>query len=51
MKNNYKIAITTGDITGIGMEITAKALNHLNLDTKDVAIITNEKILLKIKNN
>ncbi|MBO6272046.1 4-hydroxythreonine-4-phosphate dehydrogenase PdxA [bacterium] len=47
MKNNYKIAITTGDITGIGMEITAKALNHLNLDTKDVAIITNEKIFNK----
>ena len=29
MKNHFKIAITTGDINGIGTEITAKALAKL----------------------
>ena len=31
----YKIAITTGDIKGIGAEITKKALDFLRLDKKD----------------
>lgn len=35
----YKIAITTGDIKGIGAEITKKALDFLCLDKKDVLII------------
>ncbi len=39
------IAITTGDPNGIGAEITIKALNHLNLPTEKVTIITNKKIL------
>ena len=45
MKKNYnnKIAITTGDIGGIGAEITVKALNKLNLDPEKFVIITNEK--------
>ena len=40
-----KIIITTGDPNGIGAEITIKALNLLNLPTKDIAIITNSKVL------
>lgn len=45
--NNYKnkIVITTGDINGIGLEITVKALNSLDLDKDDVVIITNTDIL------
>jgi len=34
-----KIAITTGDIKGIGEEITIKALNALNLPKNKVLII------------
>ncbi len=34
-----KIAITTGDLLGIGEEITIKALNALNLPKEDVLII------------
>ena len=47
--NNYsdKIAILTGDPNGIGAEITIKALNLLNLPTKDILLITNDKILNK----
>ena len=45
--NNYseKIVILTGDPNGIGAEITIKALNLLNLPTKDLLIISNQKIL------
>ncbi len=45
--NNYenKIVITTGDPNGIGAEITIKALNLLNLPSKDIVIISNSKIL------
>lgn len=43
-KYKNKIAITTGDINGIGMEITIKALNELNLPEDKVVIITNENI-------
>ena len=47
MKKNYnnKIAITTGDINGIGTEITIKALNVLDVPEEDVVIITNESNL------
>ena len=54
--NNYseKIAILTGDPNGIGAEITIKALNLLNLPTKDIIIISNSKIINtygKLNNN
>ena len=42
-----KIAITTGDPNGIGAEIVIKALNLLNLPTRDIVIITNSKVLNK----
>ena len=47
--SNYseKIAILTGDPNGIGAEITIKALNALNLPTKDIVLISNQKILNK----
>ena len=46
MKNySDKIAITTGDPNGIGAEITIKALNLLNIPPKDIAIISNRKVL------
>lgn len=44
-KYSNKIAITTGDPNGIGAEITIKALNLLNLPTRDIVIISNSKIL------
>lgn len=45
--NNYqnKIIITTGDPNGIGTEVTIKALNLLNLPAKDIAIVSNAKIM------
>lgn len=47
MKNSYKdkIAITIGDITGIGPEVTVKALNKLDIPAEDVVIIGNKKCL------
>ena len=47
--SNYseKIAILTGDPNGIGAEITIKALKALNLPTKDIVLISNQKILNK----
>lgn len=45
MKYNNKIAITTGDINGIGAEVTIKALNLLNLPEDEIVIITNKKSL------
>ncbi len=44
-KYSEKIAILTGDPNGIGAEITIKALNMLNLPSKDIVIISNSKIL------
>lgn len=44
-KYTNKIAITTGDPNGIGAEITIKALNLLNLPSRDIVIISNSKIL------
>lgn len=42
---NKKIAITTGDVNGIGAEITIKALNRLNLPEKNVVLISNKNVL------
>jgi 4-hydroxythreonine-4-phosphate dehydrogenase len=53
-KYSEKIAITTGDPNGIGAEITIKALNLLNLPTRDIVIITNSKVINhygKLNNN
>ena len=48
-KFNKKIAITTGDVNGIGAEITIKALNFLsekfNLPAQNFVIISNKKVL------
>ena len=44
-KYSDKILITTGDPNGIGPEITIKALNLLNLPTKDIVIVSNQKVL------
>ena len=44
-KYSDKIAILTGDPNGIGAEITIKALNLLNLPTKDVLLISNSRVL------
>lgn len=44
-KFNKKIAITTGDVNGIGAEITIKALNQLNLPKENIVLISNERIL------
>ena len=46
-KYSEKIVILTGDPNGIGPEVTIKALNMLNLPSKDIVIISNEKILNK----
>ena len=45
--SNYseKILITTGDPNGIGAEITIKALKMLNLPPKDIAIVSDKKVL------
>ena len=45
--SNYseKIAILTGDPNGIGAEVTIKALNMLNLPTKNIVLITDSKVL------
>ena len=40
-----KIAITTGDPNGIGAEVTIKALNTLNIPTRDIVIISNSKVI------
>lgn len=45
IKTNRKIAICTGDVNGIGAEITIKALNKLNLPKENVVIISNSKVL------
>lgn len=44
-KINKRIAITTGDVNGIGAEITIKTLNKLNLPKENVVIISNNEIL------
>lgn len=44
-KINKKIAITTGDVNGIGAEITIKALNSLNLPKENVVLISNKYVL------
>lgn len=42
---NKKIAITTGDVNGIGAEITIKALNSLKLPKENVVLISNKNVL------
>ncbi len=54
--NKYKdkIAITTGDINGIGLEITVKALNSLDIPDNKIVLITNKSVLgtyTKLKHN
>ena len=44
-KNIKKIAITTGDVNGIGAEITIKALNRLDLPKENVVLISNSAVL------
>lgn len=44
-KFSKKIAITTGDVNGIGAEITLKALDRLKLPKENVVIISNRKII------
>lgn len=46
MNNNYKdkIAITTGDPNGIGVEITIKALRNLQIPVENVVLISNKNI-------
>lgn len=49
-----KIAITTGDVNGIGAEITVKALNKLDLPIENVVLISNSGVLnfyAKLKKN
>lgn len=53
-KYKNKIAITTGDINGIGLEITVKALNNLDIPDDKIVLITNKTILEtypKLKHN
>lgn len=45
INSNKKIAITTGDVNGIGAEITIKALNKLNLPKENVILISNKSVL------
>lgn len=45
MKYDKKIAITTGDVNGIGAEITIKALNKLKLPKDKIVIISNKNII------
>lgn len=44
-KFNKKIAILTGDVNGIGAEITIKALNRLNLPKESIVLISNKNVL------
>lgn len=46
-KYKNKIAITTGDINGIGAEITTKALNTLKPPADKIVLITNKDALVK----
>lgn len=45
MDKTKKLAILTGDVNGIGAEITLKALNRLNLPKENVVLISNGKVL------
>lgn len=45
MVKNKKIAITTGDVNGIGAEITLKALEKLDLPKENVVLISNSDVL------
>lgn len=45
LKPNKKIVITTGNVNGIGAEITIKALNRLALPKENVVLISNSDVL------
>lgn len=45
MNNSKKTAILTGDVNGIGAEITIKALNKLDLPRENIVLISNKSIL------
>jgi len=45
MNNNKKIAILTGDVNGIGAEITIKALTKLDLPKENVILVSNSGVL------
>lgn len=49
MENNYKIAITIGDVGGIGPEIIVKALNspEISSEASDIIVIGNKNLLHK----
>lgn len=44
-KFTKKIAITTGDVNGIGAEVTIKALSKLNLPKENIVLISNSDVL------
>lgn len=44
-KFRKKIAITTGDVNGIGAEVTIKALHKLNLPVEDIVLISNKNVM------
>lgn len=44
-KIDKKIAITTGDVNGIGAEITIKALNKLDFPKENIILISNNEVL------
>ncbi len=46
-----KIALTYGDINGIGVEILIKALNFLGLDENEVLIVGSQKVFDYYSNN
>lgn len=46
---NNKIAVTTGDINGIGMEITVKALNELDIPSDKIMIVSSKQHLNGLK--
>ena len=45
MKFNKKIAITTGDVNGIGAEITLKALMRLDIPPENVVLVSNSELI------
>lgn len=54
-KCTKKIAITTGDVNGIGAEVTIKALNRLDLPLENLVLISNPDVLeasgIELKND
>ncbi len=44
-KYSGKIGVTTGDVNGVGAEVTVKALNRLKLPEDKVVIVSNRRVL------